>query len=89
MPLRDLLDPAQHIEGGVGFRMSDGTRELTVLVTDEALEDSASPPSHDVARFDDYRGSYARIASAKYDARAFELDGRLMVRTADIPSGGF
>ena len=89
MPLRDLLNPAHHIEGGVAFRMSDGTRDLTVLVTDEALEDSASPPSHDLARFDDYRVTYARIASAKYDAGAFELDGRLLVRTADIPSGGF
>jgi hypothetical protein len=81
-------DPATR---AVRFAMKDGAKTITVLVSNPALEDIDSPLTDAGGffhRFKQYRRSFERIASAKYDKGYIEADGTVCIKAMDLPPGG-
>jgi hypothetical protein len=72
----------------VRFAMKDGSKMITVLVSNPALENIEIAP-HDCdsyfGTFKLYRKSFERIASTKYDRGHVEADGTVCIRAMDVP----
>jgi hypothetical protein len=70
---------------GWAIRMqADGGKDVRVLVTDEALQDMASPPDAGIDRLNEYRLEIEAIASAKHTAEQTEPDGTARITSADV-----
>ncbi len=65
---------------------SENGRVVRVLVTDEALQDLASPPDSSPNRLAEYRNHIEAVASKKYDAGNIENDGSIRVTSGDVNS---
>ncbi len=86
MPLtRDASSPIRHDFGvGIRFRMLDGTKEVYLVVSSEALRDRAAEDNRDQsdleARFRDYRNEIESIAAEKHNrGEAF-----IVIKSADL-----
>ena len=92
MPLVATADPAtlDEIRDGVVFTMTDGTATVSVLVSQQALDDVDSKPNSGgkIERFKEYRAQFEQIASDKYDRGHLELDGTVCIRGRDLPGKG-
>jgi hypothetical protein len=53
---------------GYSIKMMSGHQMVPVLVTDEALQDIASPPDASLERLGQYRNQIEEIASRKHSA---------------------
>ena len=72
----------------VRFAMKDGTKKITILVSNPALETVEIAPMDREAYFGTfkvYRRSFERIASKKYDKGYVENDGTVCIRAMDLP----
>ena len=72
----------------VRFAMKDGSKMITVLVSNPALENiEIAPQDYDryFGTFKLYRKSFERIASKKYDRGHIEADGTVCIRALDVP----
>ncbi len=72
----------------VRFAMKDGSKLITVLVSNPALENiEIAPQDGDnyFRTFKLYRKSFERIASDKYDRGHIEADGTVCIRAMDVP----
>ena len=72
----------------VRFAMKDGSKKITVLVSNPALEHiEIAPVDHEAyfGTFKLYRKSFERIASKKYDRGYIENDGTVCIRAMDVP----
>ena len=72
----------------VRFAMKDGSKLVTVLVSNPALENiEIAPVDHEAyfGTFKLYRKSFERIASNKYDKGYVENDGTVCIRALDMP----
>jgi hypothetical protein len=64
--------------------MMCGDEIVPVVVTDEALQDIASPPDASLERLSQYRSEIEEIASQKHSAGQIEDDGSVCVTSADV-----
>jgi hypothetical protein len=90
MPLLPIARPAiaDRTTRAVRFTMRDGSRPVSVLVSNPALESiDIVPIGQDdyFATFKLYRKSFERIASQKYDKGHVEPDGTVCIRAMDVP----
>ena len=70
---------------GWAVQMQDDKGNLyRVLVSDEALQDLASPPDASISRLNDYRSRMEQAASAKLKAGQIEPDQTIRVTSADL-----
>jgi hypothetical protein len=70
---------------GWAIRMqTDSGYYVRVLVTDEALQDMASPPDSGIDRLKEHREQIEAIASAKHAAGQIEADGTVRVTAPDL-----
>ena len=72
----------------VRLAMKDGTKKITVLVSNPALENIDIAPVDREAyfrTFKHYRKSFERIASMNYDKGHVEEDGSVCIRAIDVP----
>ena len=69
---------------GYAIKMMAGDKIVPVLVTDEALQDIASPPDCSLERLSQYRIQIEDIASRKHSAGQIESDGSVCVTSADV-----
>jgi hypothetical protein len=65
---------------------SENGLPVRVLVTDEALQDLATPPDSSLNRLAEYRSHIEAVASKKYDAGNIESDGSIRVTSGDVNS---
>ncbi len=74
----------------VRFAMKDGSKKVTVLVSNPAVENTELSPVEREAfdTFKHYRKSFERIASEKYAKGHIEADGRVCIRAIDVPTVG-
>lgn len=93
MPLDTLAKPGALVDDdeGVVFLMNDGDRPVSVLVSRHALEDIDQPEQRGrrIARFNEYRTRFEKIASEKYDRGLLEQDGTVCIRGRDLPGKGY
>jgi hypothetical protein len=90
MPLIPTATPAIANRTGrtVTFVMKDGSRPVSIYVSNPALENiEIAPPADDgfFCTFKLYRKSFERIASRKYDRGYLEPDGSVCIRAMDVP----
>ena len=90
MPLLPIARPAiaDRTTRAVRFTMRDGSRPVSVLVSNPALESIDIVPIEQddyFATFKLYRKSFERIASWKYDKGHVETDGTVCIRAMDVP----
>ena len=72
----------------VRFTMKDGSRAITVLVSNPALVNiEIAPTDRYFQTFKLYRQSFERIASTKYEKGFVELDGTVCIQAMDVPAG--
>jgi Protein of unknown function (DUF1488) len=72
----------------VRFTMKDGSRPITVLVSNPALVNiEIAPTDRYFQTFKLYRQSFERIASTKYEKGFIEPDGTVCIRAVDVPAG--
>ena len=91
MPL--TTDPQQRFANydvfSIRFPMFDGTKQVTCLVTSEALQDLAAPDGRHLEPIEElfrsYRSQVEQIASDKYDA-GYLTEGQVRVVTSDVKS---
>lgn len=69
---------------GYAIKMMAEDQIVPVLVTDEALQDIASPPDYSLERLSQYRSQIEEIASRKHSAGQIESDGSVCVTSADV-----
>jgi hypothetical protein len=72
----------------VRFAMKDGSKLITVLVSNPALENIEIAPRECDSYFGTfklYRKSFERIASEKYGRGHIEVDGTVCIRAMDVP----
>lgn len=81
-----ILQDGKYIitESGATILMDAGGTNQIAYITQEAMQDIASPPSSDLQRLMDYLDTFSDIASEKYDKGLIEDDGRVWVRSADV-----
>ena len=75
----------------VRFAMKDGSKRVTVLVSNPALENIEIAPADREAYFCTfklYRKRFERIASEKYAKGHVETDGTVCIRAIDVPTVG-
>jgi hypothetical protein len=93
MPLIPVAQAAVADAGlkAVRFAMKDGSKKVTVVVSNPALENI------EIARVDReayfgtfklYRKSFERIAREKYAKGHVEIDGTVCIRAMDVPVAG-
>ena len=90
MPLMPVALRATADRSAVRFAMKDGAKTIIVLVANPALEDIdiAPPDGGHLHIFKQYRKSFERIASAKYDRGHVEKDGTVCIRSIDLAPVG-
>lgn len=93
MPLLPVAQAAVEDLGlkAVRFAMKDGSKKVTVLVSNPALENIDLALVEREAHFGTfklYRRSFERIASDKYTKGHVEADGSVCIRAIDVPSVG-
>ena len=93
MPLIPVAQAAVADPGlkAVRFAMKDGSKRVTVLVSNPALENIEIAPADREAYFCTfklYRKSFERIASEKYAKGHVETDGTVCIRAIDVPTVG-
>ena len=93
MPLIPVAQAAVVDPGlkAVRFAMKDGSKKVTVLVSNPALENIDVPPVDREAYFGTfkiYRKSFDRIAQEKYAKGHVEADGTVCIRAMDVPVAG-
>ena len=72
----------------VRFTMKDGSRAITVLVSNPALVNiEITPTDRYFQTFKLYRQSFERIASTKYENGFVEPDGTVCIQAMDVPAG--
>ena len=72
----------------VRFAMKDGSKKITVLVSNPALENieiAAMDREAYFWTFKLHRKSFERIASKKYEKGYLEADGTVCIRAIDVP----
>jgi hypothetical protein len=72
----------------VRFTMKDGAKTIVVLVSNPALDNVDAAPQHlggYLDTFKQYRKSFERLASDKYDRGHVEADGTVCIRAIDLP----
>jgi hypothetical protein len=70
---------------GWAIRMQDeGGKNVRVIVSDDALQDIASPPDDSINRLNEYRSTIEALASAKHTDRRIEKDGTILVTSLDL-----
>ena len=69
---------------GFAIKMMCGSQIVPVIVTDEALQDIASPPDASEERLSQYRSQIEAIASQKHNSGKIEDDGSVLVTSADV-----
>jgi Protein of unknown function (DUF1488) len=87
MPLVRSSDRFRADFDGIYFRMKDGKKNITCLVSYEALDDyvhGTQTRRERVSIFKQSRLRFDRAASAKYDRGAAELDGSVRVGARDL-----
>ncbi len=72
----------------VRFAMKDGSKKVTVLVSNPALEniELSCIDREAFDTFKHYRKSFERIASEKYAKGHVEADGTVCIRAIDVPA---
>ena len=90
MPLIPTAQAAVADQGrrSVLFAMKDGSKRVTIFVSNPALENiEIAPVDHDsfFCTFKLYRKCFERIASRKYDMGYVEPDGTVCIRAMDVP----
>ena len=90
MPLIPTAKPAvaDRDRRAVLFVMKDGTKPISILVSNPALENIEIAPPADEGYFFTfklYRKSFEKIASRKYDMGYVEPDGSVCIRAMDVP----
>jgi hypothetical protein len=90
MPLIPTATPAvaDRDRRSVTFVMKDGSRPISIFVSNPALENiELSPSAEDgyFCTFKLYRKSFEKIASHKYDMGYLEPDGSVCIRAMDVP----
>ena len=92
MPLIPVAQAAEVDPGlmAVRFAMKDGSKKVTVLVSNPALEniELSSIEREAFDTFKHYRKSFERIASEKYRRGHIEADGSVCIRAIDVPTVG-
>ena len=93
MPLIPVAQAAVADPGlkAVRFAMKDGSKRVTVLVSNPALENIELAPTDREAYFCTfklYRKSFERIAQEKYAKGHVEVDGTVCIRAIDVPTVG-
>jgi hypothetical protein len=93
MPLIPVAQAAEADHGlkAVRFAMKDGSKKVTVLVCNPALENiELSPVDREAffGTFKIYRKSFERIAREKYERGHVETDGTVCIRAIDVPTVG-
>jgi hypothetical protein len=91
MPLIPVAQAAVADPGlkAVRFAMKDGSKKVTVLVSNPALENIEIAPVDREAYFCTfklYRKSFERIAREKYAKGHVEADGTVCIRAIDVPA---
>ena len=76
----------------VRFTMKDGSKPITVLVSNPALVNieilpTVLPTDRYFQTFKLYRQSFERFASTKYEKGFIEPDGTVCIRAMDVPAG--
>src|ERR1700682_1699366 len=72
----------------VHFTMKDGSRAITVLVSNPALVNiEIAPTDRYLQTFKLYGHSLERSASTKYEKGFVEPDGTVCIRAMDVPAG--
>jgi hypothetical protein len=85
-----LVDPGKNAYryfGGVEFGMTEGSRVISIRVSDAALngcEPKVRRGSDYLGIFERHRHDIADVARRKSDYGQFELDGTILVRTGDL-----
>jgi hypothetical protein len=69
---------------GYAIKMMSGDEIVSVVVTDEALQEFASPPDAGIERLKQYRSQIEEIASQKHSAGEIESDGSVCVTSTDV-----
>ena len=86
MPLQSTGKDATErgMSAGFGLPMRDGDREVTVIVTHEALRAFAPDTPDAKTVLADNRGKIEAIASAKYDRGEIAKTGRILILPRDL-----
>jgi hypothetical protein len=69
---------------GYAIKMMSGNQIVPVIVTDEALQDIASPPEASLERLRQYRSQIEEVASRKHSLGQIETDGSVCVTSKDL-----
>jgi hypothetical protein len=69
---------------GYAIKMKAGDEVVSVVITDDALDNMAYPPDHSPEALSKHRSDIERIASAKHSAGLVEGDGSVWVKSTDV-----
>jgi hypothetical protein len=91
MPLIPVAQAAVADPGPRAVRFANGSKKITVLVSNPALENieiAAMDREAYFWTFKLHRKSFERIASKKYEKGYLEADGTVCIRAMDVPLAG-
>ena len=90
LPPTSRADSIDATKDGVLFTMKLSAQAVSILVSQQALEDIDLQPfgAAGVARFNKYRSQFEQIASDKFDKGHLERDGSVCIRGRDLPGRG-